>query len=78
MSLQFECCLPACALHIFKAITEERTNWLSLLQNNNAVICICDTEVVGVNERLGQQRGRGGDMAEGAQFSKSTVFVYAP
>lgn len=47
------------------------------MQNNNGVICICDTDVFGVNERLGQQRRRGGGMAEGAQFSKSTVFVYA-
>lgn len=54
----------------------KKTDWLSLLQNNDEVVCICVTEVVGLNERLGQQRGKGGDMAEGVQLSKSTVFVY--
>lgn len=32
---------------------------------------------VGVNERLGQQRGKEGDTAEEVQSSKTTAFVYA-
>lgn len=57
---------------------KERPNWLSLLQNNNEAVCICDTEEVEVNERLRQHGGKGGDMAQESQFTKSTVFVYAP
>lgn len=73
-AFQFECFFPAHA----GSHKEKRPNWLRLLQNNNEAVCICDTEEVEVNERLRQHGGKGGDMAQESQFTKSTVFVYAP
>ena len=74
---QSECLV--CLVGMFPLLPQKKqTNQLSFLQNNNSVVYICVAEVAGVNERQGQQRGKVGDTAEGAQSSESTVFVYAP
>lgn len=78
-AFQFECFFPSMYFaHAGSHKRKEKPNWLSLLQNNNEAVCICDTEEVEVNERLRQRGGKGGDMAQESQFTKSTVFVYAP
>lgn len=78
-AFQFECFLPACSLHLLEAIKEKK-------DQIGSVYCRITMKLyVFVIQRRWKlmkdwdnTEGKGGDMAEGSQFTKSTDFVYTP